>query len=268
MRTRGSKMQSTVYVLLSLALLTVMTTTPAIGQTSMESGTLGRAGELEPSGYGLDDRTITVVSASTCLPAYDQASGLNVEYESNLQGWVYKTGGTVNFHDFVCPVSLPTGARLEIVALEACDDNSPGSITLTLSRCAAGSDAACSALGSVTTGTSATPGCNFFFITGLSTTVNNFASRYNLFVTDTHNTSQTKFRSVELWWRRQISPAPGTATFGDVPTSHLFFQQIEALAASGITSGCGGGNFCPNSPLTRGQMAAFLAKALGLHWPN
>lgn len=61
-------------------------------------------------------------------------------------------------------------------------------------------------------------------------------------------------------------PAPATATFDDVPTSHLFFQQIEVLVDSGITAGCGGGDFCPNAPLTRGQMAAFLAKALGLHW--
>lgn len=51
-----------------------------------------------------------------------------------------------------------------------------------------------------------------------------------------------------------------------MPTSHLFFQQIEALAASGITSGCDADSFCPGDPLTRGQMAAFLAKALGLHW--
>ncbi|MGH9380129.1 MAG: hypothetical protein ACRD2Z_05905 [Thermoanaerobaculia bacterium] len=31
--------------------------------------------------------------------------------------------------------------------------------------------------------------------------------------------------------------------------------------------GCCGGNYCPNALVTRGQMAAFLAKALGLHWP-
>jgi S-layer homology domain len=65
----------------------------------------------------------------------------------------------------------------------------------------------------------------------------------------------------------QVSPAPGAATFGDVPTGHPFFQFVEALAASGITAGCGNGNFCPDAPLTRGQMAVFLSKALGLHWP-
>jgi hypothetical protein len=51
-----------------------------------------------------------------------------------------------------------------------------------------------------------------------------------------------------------------------VPTSHPLFQFIEALVASGTTAGCGGGNYCPNAPLTRGQMAVFLAKALGLQW--
>ncbi len=78
----------------------------------------------------------------------------------------------------------------------------------------------------------------------------------------------TRFGGVGVFWRRQVSPAPRAATFLDVPTEHTYFQFVEALAASGITAGCGGGDFfCVNSPLTRGQMAVFLAKALGLHWP-
>lgn len=28
-----------------------------------------------------------------------------------------------------------------------------------------------------------------------------------------------------------------------------------------------GGDYCPDAPITRGQMAAFFAKTLGLHWP-
>jgi len=76
------------------------------------------------------------------------------------------------------------------------------------------------------------------------------------------------FSSVRLHYMLQVSPAPGTATFGDVPTDHPFFQFVEALAASGITAGCGSGNYCPDQPLTRGQMAVFLSKALGLHFPN
>ena len=71
---------------------------------------------------------------------------------------------------------------------------------------------------------------------------------------------------MRILWHRQVSPAPALATFNDVPTSHPFFQYIEALAASGITGGCGGGNYCPDNPLTRGQMAVFMSKALGLTW--
>jgi len=75
------------------------------------------------------------------------------------------------------------------------------------------------------------------------------------------------FKGVTIWWHREVGPAPGTATFNDVPVNHPQFQFIEALAESGITVGCGSGNYCPNNPVTRGQMAVFLAKALGLYWP-
>jgi hypothetical protein len=78
----------------------------------------------------------------------------------------------------------------------------------------------------------------------------------------------TGVQSVEVWWRRHVSPAPATSDFADVPTSSTQFQFIEALFHSGITAGCGGGDYCPNDPVTRGQMAVFLAKALGLNWPE
>jgi hypothetical protein len=74
--------------------------------------------------------------------------------------------------------------------------------------------------------------------------------------------------AVRVTWRRQVSPPPDTPTFGDVPASDGAFAQIEALASSGITAGCGGANFCPNAALTRRQMAVYLAKALGLHWTD
>jgi len=54
------------------------------------------------------------------------------------------------------------------------------------------------------------------------------------------------------------------ARFNDVPTSHPFFEEISQLSANGITSGCGNGNFCPESSTTRGQMAVFLIKTLGV----
>jgi hypothetical protein len=58
-------------------------------------------------------------------------------------------------------------------------------------------------------------------------------------------------------------PAGSGSGFVDVGGSP-FGPSIEALAAAGITAGCGGGRFCPDDPVTRGQMAAFLVRALDL----
>ena len=72
--------------------------------------------------------------------------------------------------------------------------------------------------------------------------------------------------SIRPRWLRQVSPAPVTGTFNDVPSSDGAFQFIEAMAASGITAGCGIRIYCPDNFVTRRQMAVFFAKALGLHW--
>lgn len=61
---------------------------------------------------------------------------------------------------------------------------------------------------------------------------------------------------------------PATATLSDVPVGSIYFKVVEALYASGSTAGCGGGKFCPDTPLTCGQMAVVLASALGLHLPG
>ena len=52
--------------------------------------------------------------------------------------------------------------------------------------------------------------------------------------------------------------------FADVPCPSLFADWIEQLAAENITAGCGGGNYCPLQPNTRGQMAVFLTKTFSL----
>ena len=58
------------------------------------------------------------------------------------------------------------------------------------------------------------------------------------------------------------SPRAHAQTFADVPTDHWAYSFIEALASYGITSGCGGGNYCPDANVTRAQMAVFLERAM------
>lgn len=59
---------------------------------------------------------------------------------------------------------------------------------------------------------------------------------------------------------------PFDGTFSDDDLS-LFTDEIEWLAASGITQGCGEAIFCPTAPVTRGEMASFLSRALSLSAP-
>jgi hypothetical protein len=53
-------------------------------------------------------------------------------------------------------------------------------------------------------------------------------------------------------------------TFNDVPETSAFCRWIEELGRRGVTSGCGGGNYCPADPVTREQMAVFLTGTFGL----
>ena len=62
-----------------------------------------------------------------------------------------------------------------------------------------------------------------------------------------------------------VPPACSGTVFNDVPcTGGVFDPWIEDLASRGITGGCGGGNYCPSSPVTRAQMAVFVVKTFGL----
>ena len=59
-------------------------------------------------------------------------------------------------------------------------------------------------------------------------------------------------------------PPACTGLYPDVPCPSFFADWIEQLAAEEITGGCGGGNYCPGSSITRGQMAVFLVKTFKL----
>ncbi len=77
----------------------------------------------------------------------------------------------------------------------------------------------------------------------------------------------TRAQMAVFVWKGQHGaqpPPPCTppGTFADVPCPGGFaVDYVEAIAAEGITAGCGGGNYCPNASITNAQMAVFLVKA-------
>ena len=49
--------------------------------------------------------------------------------------------------------------------------------------------------------------------------------------------------------------------FTDVPSTHPYFKWIQHLRDLGITTGCTSATYCPDGPVTRGQMAVFIIRA-------
>jgi hypothetical protein len=82
------------------------------------------------------------------------------------------------------------------------------------------------------------------------------------------NASVTRAQMAVFLLRTQqgqdYTPPPAVGIFGDVSTTDPFAPWIEQLSSEGITAGCGNGNYCPNLPNTRGQMAVFLVRTFGL----
>jgi hypothetical protein len=168
--------------------------------------------------------------------------------------------------ELIAGFSLPAGAQLLSVQVDACDTDATANVFIAVARRAI-SESAFQVL--VSGNTTGTPGCAPFNLAVPAHTIDNANNSYFLDVQMAGPGNTTRFTAVRVIYKLQVSAAPGTATFPvDVPTSHPFFRFIEAMAASGITGGCGAGSYCPDSAVTRGQMAVFLATALGLHFPN
>jgi hypothetical protein len=218
--------------------------------------------------YGGQDLTLVRIGAAE-FTAFDSTQPFDNDPNGALTFRKFSGAGPL-----VAIGHVPSGALLDYFELDACDTNPNVDRGLAIDVSAILFDCDdfgvdCQELASAKSsdGSGGNTGCGFTIQTGIGHTVNNDRELVVEVATLSHDATNT-FAGVYLGYRLQMSPAPGTATFADVPTSYLYFRAIEALAAAGITSGCGGGNFCPNQAVTRGEMAKFFAVALGLHWKD
>jgi hypothetical protein len=199
---------------------------------------------------------------------------------SGGEGWLYTTQGYISAGAnsaglLFAPVVLPTGVEVEYLDLYYYDGDAANDIKADLFAFSGGGPLSGVPGNSLvaTAQSSGNPGYGYAASGLVAYAVNNNVgydpNAAQLMVRlepDLAHDIALGFKAVDLWWMRLISPPPATATFSDVPTGHPFFQFVEALAAAGITVGYPDGRFGVDDPITRGQMAVFLAKALGLYW--
>jgi hypothetical protein len=245
---------------LSAALLSVsvlgQSVDPATGRVPGVAESRGAV----PQAYGTSATTIFQIPASGCSPAFSDT----LLQEQN--GYRYKTAGAGVVD---CPVNLPTGAIVDRYEVLTHDASDAGNVVTVFTECVSPAImTGCTGWGTTNSaGTSATP--STVYIGGnVGLVVDKFNNEYEVRVVLNDIFQANMFRQVNVYYRLQVSAAPGAATFFDVPLAHPYFRFIEALAASGVTAGCGAGNYCPDRNVTRGEMAVFFAKALGLHFPN
>jgi len=225
-----------------------------------------------PDSFGISCCQILQIPASSFV-SVSGATPVN----DDVDGYSYVTAFGTTTDDLMATVTLPTGAHLVFMDLYFDDTNVADELQVTLYRLFGGNNGAggtgaagFSLVGEVDSFGS---GGQDYSVASLDQTVlndvayNADAGQYTVYVYFPAADGTLKFKGVDLWWERQLSPAPVTATFPDVPTGDGGFQYVEALVAAGITGGCGGGNYCPDNPVTRRQMAVFISKALGLYWP-
>lgn len=182
----------------------------------------------------------------------------------------HATSGT----SLLAGLALPTGSALYGIEIEACGDTTPGSsvsASASVLSCANLSPACDSLLYGVYHAFDGTnDGCGVFVMEiNPHVVIDNLAASYFVQVdlTDPTFAALLEFRAVRIFARSGVAPDPSGQTFADVPPGSQYHRYAELLARAGISVGCGDGNFCPNDPVTRGQLAVLLAKALGL-WPN
>jgi hypothetical protein len=193
---------------------------------------------------------------------------------SNTGNFACAAGGTES--RIVCQIIPPHGADLDILRVWGTDQSATADMQVTLTQaCLPDTAGALPTLDVLATVTSSGSPIGFTGTDTLPqpTVADNSSCTYRVEVRlgNDNSTCATGlfFSKARLQWNRQIPPAPAVASFpDDMPPGVQFFAEVEALAATGITAGCGATTFCPDQPVTRRQMAAFLARALGLFGPT
>jgi len=224
-----------------------------------------RSPRVRPKAYGTSQDSIYHVPITDFVP-FDSAWG--------TRDWFFP-GALARFSPgctgscFYAIPRLPNGALLTGIEAYFCNTEPNHNYLLGVELHSSWYDGTNSTYLGTAVYSSSSNGCGEFQIadlTSLDYHVNWYDNQLFLLGRIDKSDGTQAFTGVNLFYKLQVSPAPPASDFADVPTSSPQFQFIEALYASGITAGCGNGNFCPNASLTRGQMAVFLAKALGLQW--
>jgi hypothetical protein len=192
----------------------------------------------------------TVVGPLGVSPNY--AQGMSFEKDSGILYWAaYTTSGELRTIDTATGASFligpfPGGAEVDAFAIASGGASGLPWVTLTPTE------------GVVPGSGSSRPSGQLdilgeFFPDGVP------AARYGLFRAEVHSTNDTPSALPTI-------PVFFTKSYWDVPRGSFADAFIHGLAGARVTRSCGGGNYCPNATITRGEMAVTIVR--GTHGPD
>jgi hypothetical protein len=189
---------------------------PLRAQTTEVAGFLvsPSAQTARPEAYGTTALTMVQVAASRCTPIAGTTADLAAE------GYVRPASG-IGYFD--CPLNLPAGSKLVRIDVLTHDASDAGSMTIILGICPIQAPGGvCTGAGITgSTGTAAAPFDGKVSLNLGGIVIDKTANLYIPRVGINTTAGDVKFRQIDVYYQLQIStPAFGTQTFGDVPSSY------------------------------------------------
>ena len=232
-------------LVLTILLASCLTEIAAAQATLMNPASLPRVAPGAPVTYGTSQTSLVTVSELEFAPGDSVTTYGDVAVGGmNLQR--YETSGDTGF---IAAVHLPGGALLKSIEFDLCDSSVIDAHWQAAVVSCAKLDGLCATLGTIMLSVSNSGGnsCAAYTqdLSGLNYVVDNTSNRIALLTLPGASDVTNSLVGAVIGYQLQVSPAPATADFGDVPTTHPFFQFVEALFHSGITAGCGSGNSVP-----------------------
>ena len=226
-----------------------------------------QARESSSGAYGSGSQDLWI--AATQFTGKERGTDPDLDYAG---AHYYTATGATNAR-YYAQIPLPSGAQIQLIQCFVQDASAVNDVTLTYQKYT--HNVSTNVPAAVVVRSWSSTGATGYQQPTLVVSVAEGAVRYTvgpdrfLYYLAAEISGDTRLRGCRIQWALTVSPGPAIATFpNDVPTTSPFFRFVEAMVASGLTTGCAPASFCPNDAVTRGQLAVFLSVALGLHFPQ
>jgi hypothetical protein len=235
------------------------------------SGGFWQAGACAPPAINLQPTAQAICSGMTASLAVN-ATGSGLTYQWRKGGVPLSDGGNItgatSANLLISPAATGNTGAYDVLITNACGSVSSSSVTLSVdvSPLVPNSRSFAANGGAGSFNVTAVASCNWLamsnapwvMITGGgsgpgSGTVN--------FSVASHTNQAPRTGTISINGGLTFTVRQG-AQFFDVPVGTPFYEEIGKLSARGVTLGCGSGNYCPDTSVTREQIAVFIIRAL------